>query len=156
LRLLAGWLGNHRRIADLGWGELGRAEIGRGETLPQFQTEVPHPLIHDLPEFLPIGGMGTPSVGILLPIFIGQDGLKRSPVEVEVEHIRGGKRGRGKSADKQFIDHAITLDADLGRRGSDGMSSYYQTDLGSSWRQENSRAVVECARHPTDLGWVLT
>ena len=137
------------RLDDTGFGKFRRAQLGRGELLPQFQAQVPHPLIEDLPEFLPIGGMGTPSVGILLPIFIGQDCLKRSSMQVEVKHIRGGKRRRGKGADKQFIDHAITLDADFGRRGSDGMSGHHQTYTGSGWRQRNGWAIVKSAGHPT-------
>ena len=87
------WLRESSRLACLsrfdspGCGKFGCVLLGRRELLPQFQTEVPYPLTQDLPEFLPIGGVGTPTVGIWLAVFISQNGLKRSAMEREVEHI---------------------------------------------------------------------
>jgi len=114
-----------RRLDESGFGKFGRAQLARGELLPQFEAKVPDPLTQDLPECLSIGAMGTPAVRILLQIFVGEDRLKRASVQVEVEHIRAGKRKPGKGAHKQLVDHAIPLDADgWGRRGG-GMASHH-------------------------------
>jgi hypothetical protein len=66
----------------------------------------------------------------------------------EVEHIRGGKSRRGKRADKQFVDHAIALDADCGRRGGGGMSGNHQAHFGPAWCQKDRIAIVERTCHP--------
>ena len=66
----------------------------------------------------------------------------------EVEHIRGGKSRRGKCADKQFVDHAIALDADCGRRGGGGMSGNHQAHLWPDWGQRDRLAIVERTCHP--------
>ena len=53
----------------------------------------------------------------MLLIFIGEHRLKRSSMQVEVEHIRGKKSRGGKRTDKQLVDAASTLDADWRGRG---------------------------------------
>jgi hypothetical protein len=44
--------------------------------LPKVQTKVPEPLVQDLPAFLTTRGVGTPTIGVLFLIFVGEDGLK--------------------------------------------------------------------------------
>jgi hypothetical protein len=44
--------------------------------LPQIQTQVPEPLVHNLPKFLPTGGVGTPTIRALFLIFVSENGLK--------------------------------------------------------------------------------
>ena|SRR6266567_8154840 len=46
------------------------------EMLPQIQTKVPEPLVHDLPEFLAPCRVRTPTICDLFLIFISQSGLK--------------------------------------------------------------------------------
>jgi hypothetical protein len=74
---------------------------------------------------LSAGGMRVPTVRVLLVVFIRQHGFKRATVEVEIKHIRGSKRRRGKRADKQLVDHPVPLDAHSRRRGSGAMCGYY-------------------------------
>jgi hypothetical protein len=44
--------------------------------------------------------MGVPSIHVLLYVLIGEHRFKRPAMQVEVEHIRSGKRRLGKRADK--------------------------------------------------------
>jgi hypothetical protein len=104
LLLRACGLDGGSRPGDRCMGKFRRAQLGRGELLPQFQAEVPHLLAQDLPELLPMGGMRTPPVGILLHIFRGSHRLKRAAMQVEIEHIPGKKSRGGKRADKQLVD----------------------------------------------------
>ena len=64
--------------------------------------------------------MGVPPIRVLLPIFISEDRLKRSSMQVEIEYLRGKKRRGGKRADKQLVDYAIPLDADGGEEDMAG------------------------------------
>ena len=64
------WFGNVRR------GKFGDAHGCGREVLAEFQTEIPQPLADDLPKFLPTRGTGTPTIGLLLHVFIGQNGFK--------------------------------------------------------------------------------
>jgi hypothetical protein len=77
--------------------------------LSKFETQIPHPLAENLPEFLSASTLRTPAVRVLLPIFIGEDRFKRSPVQIEVQHIFGGESRGRKSRDKQFVDHSFAL-----------------------------------------------
>src|SRR3981081_849013 len=79
-------------------------------------------------------------------------------MQVEVKHIRGGKRRGGKGTDKQLVDGAIPLDTNGGVRGCSRMGRDHQAHLGSSGRQGNGRAIVEDSCHPAfwmgaDLIW---
>ena len=139
------------RLDERCWGKFRRAQLGRGELLSQFEAKVPGPLAQDLPECLSIGAMGTPAVRSLLQIFVGEDRLKRASVQVEVEHIRAGKRKPGKGAHKQLVDHAIPLDADGWGRGGGGMASHHQTHIGSARRQGDCWAIVKRTGHPACL-----
>ena len=62
------------------------------EAMPKFEAQIPHPLADDLPNLLPAGGMGTPTVRVLLFVLIGEHGLECLSVEVEVHDIGRGKR----------------------------------------------------------------
>jgi len=57
-------------------GKFGDAHGSGREVLAQFQAEIPQPLADDLPKFLPTRGAGTPTIGLLLYVFIGQHGFK--------------------------------------------------------------------------------
>lgn len=107
--------------------KLGGAKPCSRELLPQFQPEVPNPLSEDLGKFLAPGSMRVPSIRILLIVFIGQHGLKRATVQIQIQHIRGSKRWGGKRTDKELVNGAVSLDADCGRRGGGVMGSYDQT-----------------------------
>src|ERR1700730_3856911 len=91
--------------------------------------------------------MRVPSVRLLLDVFIGQYSLKRAAMQIQIQHIRGSKGWRGKRADKQFVDRAITLDTNCRRRGCRIMSGHYQAHLRASWRQRDGGAIVKRAGH---------
>ena len=59
--------------------------------------------------------MRVPAVRFLFIVFIGQHGFKRAAMEVQIQHIRGGKRWGGKGADKELVDYPVPLDADARR-----------------------------------------
>jgi hypothetical protein len=44
--------------------------------LSQIETQIPEPLIQDLPKFLTTSGVRTPPIRVLFPIFIREDRLK--------------------------------------------------------------------------------
>jgi len=81
---LVGWssLNHVSRLA--GWSSLNhvskskfRQTHGRSrEVLSEFQTQIPDPLIQDLPEFLATSGVRTPTIWVLFPIFISKDRLE--------------------------------------------------------------------------------
>src|SRR4051794_38373331 len=95
-----------------------------------------------------MGSMGTPPIRILLVIFISQNFLKRSSMQVEIQHIRGQKSRRGKRTDKQLVDHPVTLDTHRGGRGGGAMGGHHKTHSGTGWRQGDLRAIVKSTRHP--------
>ncbi len=93
--------------------------------------------------------MRVPAIRVLLDVFIGQHRLKRAAMQVEVKHIRGSKHRGGKRAHNQFVNGAVSLNADGGRRAGDTMGRDDQTHLGSGRRQGNGWAIVACSRHAT-------
>ena len=74
----------------------GRSKFGRTygcgmEAMSQFQAEIPHPLVDDLPQLLATGRAGTPTIRSKLLIFIREDDLKGPSVQVKGQHISGGE-----------------------------------------------------------------
>jgi hypothetical protein len=61
-------------------------------------------LAGDLPEFLPILGVGTPAIGIFFEIFVSQDGLKGPTSMIQIKHILDQKPVEGQRRDEEFID----------------------------------------------------
>ena len=102
------------------------------KALADFQAEIPDPLAEDLPELLPTRGMRTPAIGILLDVFIGQNRFKGPAMQIQIQHIFGGKSRSGKSGDEQFVNHAIALFPDGGARGCGGMTGDDQPNSRSS------------------------
>src|SRR5262245_38887516 len=91
-----------RRLARLnrldctGGSKFGRAQFGWRECLSQLQAKVPDPLGEDLGKLLTPRRMRIPAVGLLLVVFIGQHGLKRPTMQIQIEHVRGCKPWGGK------------------------------------------------------------
>jgi hypothetical protein len=111
--------------------------------LSEFQAKVPDPLAHDLPKFLPTRGVRAPAIRILLHIFIGEHGFKRPAMQIQVQHIFGGKSGSGQPGDEQLEDDAITLLPDLLGRGCGGMAGNNQSNSRSACREGNVWAIVK-------------
>jgi len=55
------------------------AEIPSLHHLSQCEAQVPHPLAHHLPQFLPTLSVGAPAVGIFFDIFIGEHRPRSAP-----------------------------------------------------------------------------
>src|SRR5437016_3972944 len=90
-----------------------RQAYSRGrEVLPQMQTKVPEPLIHDLPELLTTRRVRTPTIRLLFAIFIGENGLKRAPMQIQAKHIRTGESRLWCRSEKQLVHRPISQDAD--------------------------------------------
>jgi hypothetical protein len=58
------------RVSGIGDHSISRAGGGL-QGRPQDQPHVPYPLRGDLPQFLSIGRVGTPAIGVLLHVLIG-------------------------------------------------------------------------------------
>ena len=52
--------------------KLGGTQRFRNELVPQFEPEVPGPLGHNLPGFLPPGRVATPTIRLLFDVFVFQ------------------------------------------------------------------------------------
>src|SRR2546421_2807443 len=79
--------------------------------MAQFQPQVPDPLIDDLPAFLTPGGMTTPTIRVLLGVFIGERIFKCAAMQIERHHIGSGESSLRQRRQKQFVDDSITFDA---------------------------------------------
>jgi hypothetical protein len=61
------------------------------QMMTKFEADVAHPLREDLPELLSRRGMRDPAVRILLLIFIGENRLECSSMEIQIHDICWGK-----------------------------------------------------------------
>jgi hypothetical protein len=53
-------------------GKLSRTQRLKLKHVAQFESQVPHPLRHDLPDLLPTRSVRTPAIRVLLLVFIGK------------------------------------------------------------------------------------
>src|SRR5438067_1058166 len=83
---------------------------------PSSRSLVPQPLREDLPALLAPGSMRTPAIRILLLIFIRENTLERSPMQVEIYHIGRGERSLWQGGIEQQARH-------LASRGTDRSGS---------------------------------
>ena len=67
------------------------------KAMAQFQAQVPHPLVNHLPEVLATSGARTPTIRILFLVFIAEDGLEGSPMQVEGKDIAEVNASCGKA-----------------------------------------------------------
>jgi hypothetical protein len=82
------------RLLLLFWD--GRSKLGdllrqRFQVMPQFQPQVPDPLGHHLPGELSPGRVAAPPIRILLGVFICQCRFEGAAMQVQLDHIAGGK-----------------------------------------------------------------
>jgi hypothetical protein len=80
-----------RRRNHMGRSKDGGAHGRRSEVLAQGEAQIPEPLRQDLKELLPTGRVRDPAVGVLLDVFIREDGLKGATMQIEIEHIFGAE-----------------------------------------------------------------
>jgi len=77
------------------------------QVMPTFQAQIPHPLIEDLPTFLPKGTARTPPIRILFLILVAQNGLKSPAMKVERHDIGGRECLSRQTGEKEFRNHPI-------------------------------------------------
>src|SRR6266851_2915020 len=92
--------------------KLGCAHRSRAELMAQLQTEVPHPLVDDLPCLLTPGCMTTPTIRVLLHVFIRQGSFEGATMQVECYDISRGEGALGKMRQEEFIDNPGAGDTD--------------------------------------------
>jgi hypothetical protein len=72
-----------------GGTKLGGAHKRRFQVMAQFEPDIPYPLRHDLPGFLPPGRVATSTIGLLLLVFVSQRRPKSTAMQIQLDHIRG-------------------------------------------------------------------
>ena len=115
--------------------------------MPQFQAEVPDPLGDQLPAFLSPGRMAAPPVGIDLLVFIGEQWLKGTTMQIHLDHIAGGEGVLRQVGEEEFVDDACARDPNgalLFPGWMGGHDHAAQHALGS---HRHLWAVVEAAHH---------
>jgi hypothetical protein len=131
--------------------KLGGAQRLRSKFVPQFESEVPGPLGHDLPDFLPPGRVTTPAIRLLLDVFVFQGRFKGTAMQVKRHDIRGGEGTLGEIGQEEFIDHAVADNSDLPFLflfGWGGMGRHNDAHERSVFTQALIRAVIEHAADP--------
>jgi nitrogen fixation protein len=117
--------------------------------MPQFQPEVPDPLTHDAPYLLPVRCVAAPSVRVLLIIFIREQRLERPTVQIQFDHIAGGKCLLREVGKEQFVDDACPRDSNgtflLGGR----MGSHDHAAQHARWPHWDLGTIVETSYHLT-------
>lgn len=91
--------------------KLGRAQLRGFEGMPQFEAEIPDPLCHHLPGFLPAGRVRTPTIGVLLSVFVCQYRLKGTTMQIQFDNIDSSKCLLGQVGEEELVDNARTRDA---------------------------------------------
>src|SRR2546430_7103461 len=98
-------------------GKQAETHLGRLPLLAELLTQIPHPLRHDLPGFLPMRGERTPSIAVLLAILMRKFRLEAAPMQVELHHISSGETPCGQGREEEFVDDPIACHADRAGRG---------------------------------------
>jgi hypothetical protein len=78
--------------------------------MPKCETEIPDPLAHNLPEFLPRLRVGAPAIGVFFDIFIGKHGLESAASVVQIQQILDEKPRSVQIGEEELIDplpHAL-------------------------------------------------
>jgi hypothetical protein len=113
------------------------------ESMSQFQTQVPDPLAEDLPELLPTSHMRTPAIRILFLILIGEDGLKRPTMQVQLHDISGGEGTTGQCRKKEFVDDVVSSRSDSGGLARGGMGGHNDAARRARGSHLQSRKIEE-------------
>ena len=93
--------------------------------------------------------MTTPTVGVLLSVFISQGRFEGAAMQVEGHDIRSGEGALGEIGEEEFIDDARAGDTNPTLGGPGGMSGDDDADPLACLAQALVRTVVERAADPT-------
>ena len=111
--------------------------------LSELQAQIPEPLREDLPELLPTRRMRNPAVRVLLSIFIGEDRLKGSSMQVQIKHV-GGTEGVWWDGRKELLrDRAVVQRPDGRWGGTDRMSGQEHAHPRPGRREGNIQTIGE-------------
>src|SRR2546423_11303604 len=125
------------------------------ESLSQFQTQVPDPLAEDLPELLPTSGMRTAAIRILFLILIGEDGLKRPTMQVQLHDIGGGEGTTRQCRKKELVDDVVSSRSDAGGLARGGMGGHNDAARRARRSHLKSRKIREgTPGSPFPVGWL--
>jgi hypothetical protein len=119
------------------------AWVWDGVHAPILGRCVPDPLCEDLPELLAPGGMRTPTIYVLLQIFISKRTLERSPMQIEIDHIGRRERSLWQRGVEQLVDHFATCDTDFRTGLSSRMCGNDDPQAWSGGRKREIREVKE-------------
>ncbi len=139
LRLLPGFA-----LAERGC-KFGGTHWVRLEEMAQFQPEVPHPLGHDLPGFLPAGGVRAPATWSLFLVLIGKRWLKSPAMQIQFDDISGSKCPLRQGGKEEFVDHSCPCDANGTLLLTCWMHCHHHPAPYSFGSDRNLRAIVETA-----------
>jgi hypothetical protein len=114
------------------------------EVLPKIQTDIPDPLIENLPTFLTTRGTRAPAIRVLLYVLIPKSGLKGTAMQIQIQHISSSEGGLWCGGEKEFIDRSRTQNPN-GRFGSGGgrMRCHDQAHTSLGRGERNIRAIKE-------------
>ena len=113
--------------------------------MPQFQAQVPHPLRDHLPALLPPGGVAAPAIRVLFGILIGERRLKGATMQIEFDDIGSGECLLWQVAEKEFVDHAPTGEANRTLLLAGRMGRYHHATQQALRPHRHVWAVVEAA-----------
>lgn len=146
----SGWLTGSDWQNRVSWSTCSRAHHGEGQVLAEFQSQVPKPLSQDLNACLSPGRVSDPTVGILLSVFISQDGFQCTAMQGEIQHIVGAEgwvethhlstlspRCSPTAGGASVAERIATISRSTGPAAERGRSGVLD---GSRWRQEGQPA----------------
>src|SRR5205814_2098276 len=93
--------------------------------------------------------MRTPSVGVLLLVFIGKYWFKGPTMQVECHHIGGGERVLRELSEKEFVDDTIVSVTDAALFLGSPVGGHHNAAAHALWPHSYIGAVVELAHQVT-------
>jgi hypothetical protein len=93
--------------------------------------------------------MRTPSVGVLLLVFVSKLWLKGATMQVECQHIGGGERVLREMGEKEFVDHALAGVTDAALCLASRVGGHHDAAAHAIWPHRDIGAVVELPHQVT-------
>jgi hypothetical protein len=117
--------------------------------MAQFESKVPDLLRDHLPGFLPPGRVAAPPVGVLLVVFIGGYRLKSAAMQIQLDHIAGGKRLLWQIGEEEFVDDPCARDPNRTFLFARRMRCDDHTAQHAFRPHRDRLAIIEAAHHLT-------
>src|SRR6266699_3663588 len=111
--------------------------------MAQFEPDIPCPLRHDLPGFLPPGRVATPTIGLLLLVFVRERRLKSAAMQIQFDDIRRSERLLWQVREEEFVDDARTRDTHWALFFGSWMGGHRHAAQHSRRPHRDLRAVIE-------------